>query len=1060
MADNPAGTTNQGNGKQGGLLNMARDASATGVRKGFDIVWNYLPFLGERWGKHTPESWEKGKSQAIPVTQEFKDYFEENRERLRILKIIERQWKLVEEGPYLFPYVGGSKLSNINYSIGEHNEPNKDATTITDLYRTLMHYRDINTALEEVKIFEGAGTLDIDEEAARAYTPDEIKEMTRVGGKRIAELEGQANLTDAQQKELEDLREGMEKLKGGLLSFPNLPVISISSKDLPFSLDGRKEEITAFGRTKMSAYTGPFTNVNHSLNLYSSVIGVKTEVRGQIAEVFSNINNVFEALRKIESKHKEKLEHEIVPLLKKAKALADDLSGQLRPDKNEIRFQHTYKIIKPFITVSIEEPVYEIVEDTNEVFVIQQKRDARGRLVIEKNLKTAFFNHQRNYYTDELSEVRQKIANITLGERDAAAEIRALNQTISALKKQAEELDKNSKTIPEVLDRWYGAVAFRIIKSLNDFVDEADLADAEKDKIKQKLAKDNFKKDVKDLIEKAGIQTKLKEFLQLGIIKSFNKFLAEVADAEKDKIKQKLAKDKFEKDVNIFIEYVEKKELKDSLQLGIIKFFNEFLAEVANTEKNKIKQKLAKTKFKEEVKDIIERIITSPAEKQEEIKTELKELLEDTLGNTFSRRLVSNIVKKLAEYSKQLNEAIEERKREVDNRKTPILAEIGKLEKGIDDKRQEIKKKKRLQIKEIQLDFYIHHRDLMPDHSHFRKADDEKDWGLDENGWPLEVEKVNNLTELRQVNAEDNGVWIVLLDKWWGEIKQNDWQMDIIRKKAGGNLVIKNKITRGIDVHGIRQVDEKFCLDMDPLDKMMFIENEWDSFRDDYRDGRYHPNSKTIMDYLIAGTKGITPIEPIHLQGRNRIDKYDKVNRIKFEGLYNLESTRNLVKGNVRPGISAHEIPEDERAVERFYELEIEKQPGGDYTNLSPSAEVHIDKVILKDQVRIANPFNPAFDRAALGTGFLHWGRMYYYETVDGINRWSENPYPHITTRGIAKYLIDIAIRRTFSFQEARKALMEFEWDYGIRHYDPPFITDPLGPADGPGGALAGAKRG
>ena len=115
---------------------------------------------------------------------------------------------------------------------------------------------------------------------------------------------------------------------------------------------------------------------------------------------------------------------------------------------------------------------------------------------------------------------------------------------------------------------------------------------------------------------------------------------------------------------------------------------------------------------------------------------------------------------------------------------------------------------------------------------------------------------------------------------------------------------------------------------------------------------------------------------------------------------------------------------------------------------------------IKKGEVRKPTPFNPAFDRTALNSEYLHWGRMYYYETPDGITKWSENPFPHFTTRGLSKYLIDLTIRNTFLFEEARQTLASLgeKWDYGIRHYGKPLIDDPLGEAIPPTAPKGGGK--
>ena len=79
---------------------------------------------------------------------------------------------------------------------------------------------------------------------------------------------------------------------------------------------------------------------------------------------------------------------------------------------------------------------------------------------------------------------------------------------------------------------------------------------------------------------------------------------------------------------------------------------------------------------------------------------------------------------------------------------------------------------------------------------------------------------------------------------------------------------------------------------------------------------------------------------------------------------------------------------------------------------------------------------SPAFDRRALNKAapFIHWGRMYYYEDPEGVNKWSENPYPHISTRGIAKYIMYWIAVRTQNLKEAQDAAeSEKGYDIGIR---------------------------
>ena len=333
------------------------------------------------------------------------------------------------------------------------------------------------------------------------------------------------------------------------------------------------------------------------------------------------------------------------------------------------------------------------------------------------------------------------------------------------------------------------------------------------------------------------------------------------------------------------------------------------------------------------------------------------------------------------------------------------------------------------------------------------KRDDEIEAGKDENNWPLEV-------------FEYNGGWYVLTDRWWAEISRNKWQermIRIVKEKDGGEEVWNNKVTKGINVKGkygekylkkyIRKVPDEWVHDggigdVEPLDKISFISNETDAYRDDFRDGRFHPHSKSSMDYIIAGLFRINSTQS--MDAFDKIDTKDLKTRIMFRPIYYTEADfDNWEDENAKKKIGtvydgkivgcgnpSKITPEDEQKISRKYDMETEEKT-------------------LRDEIRTPTHLNPAFDRAAVNHDYIHWGRMLYYETTDGINKWSENPFPHISTRGLAKFLIDFTMRNNFSFEKARNALKrEPGWDYGIRHYGGPFITDPLGP----GGVLEHAK--
>ena len=339
----------------------------------------------------------------------------------------------------------------------------------------------------------------------------------------------------------------------------------------------------------------------------------------------------------------------------------------------------------------------------------------------------------------------------------------------------------------------------------------------------------------------------------------------------------------------------------------------------------------------------------------------------------------------------------------------------------------------------------------------FRMLDDEVEFGKDENGLPLEVQKVGvtnpadvnrlNVWELKPVTPNEPGVWIVLTDKWWKELSLNGWHKKTILGKPGGKRIWTNKVVNGVKKHGIRIVPEGFIGDIGYIDKVSFISNETDAFRDDYRDGRYHPHSKSMMDYLIASTEGKIPTKPLNY----KVDTTDSKTRIFFRPIY-YQSGPNKGQINKKGGnyimtgekITETNIPNDEREVTRLYTMKTE------FLELNKK---------MKNAVRKPTHLNPAMDRVALDHTYIHWGRMLYYETPDGIDKWSENPFPHVTTRGLAKYLIDLTLRKSYRFSEAREILRQnHNWDYGVRHYGEPYILDPLGPAEGPGGALSHAR--
>ena len=290
--------------------------------------------------------------------------------------------------------------------------------------------------------------------------------------------------------------------------------------------------------------------------------------------------------------------------------------------------------------------------------------------------------------------------------------------------------------------------------------------------------------------------------------------------------------------------------------------------------------------------------------------------------------------------------------------------------------------------------------------------------GLDENGYPLEI-------------AEEGGTWYVLTDRWYREIAENSWQMTKIKNKYGAQSGIVKHIEE-VKAHGIRTVDPNFGNDnayIDLLEMAVFIYNELDALRDDLRDGRYHPFSKTTTDYIIRAEGGLNvdANKPTHVR-----DPLKKAMEIKFDTAHD-KSQETLGYVKAEPSNFEDASSKEEKKVTRGYDMRWFE--GGTES--------------LKEGKRKPTTFNPAFDRRALDSEqpLIHWGRLLYYENSTGINRVSVNPYPVMSTRGIAKYIVYWLAVKTKTLEEASTiAKSDIGYDIGIRRplLKGPFNKDPF----------------
>jgi len=1073
-------------------------------------TWLYNEVLPEE-GKFTQTEYETGESEGeVPVEKEFGGVFAKNQAMVDYIGKVEQNWAEVE-GKLLWPMHD----NKVKYETEPHS------STITDMYRLIEFYRDQELVRHETFIFEYQGTIKIEDEETKfnksdlrlvesnAYTT--IKDAQKV----IDSFEGKdpSTLTEKNKEDLEDAKERLNAAKAAIGNIENivskmsfLPKLKIDYETIPY-LNGKPEKIITFGMQSIGEVQARFQELQKHLDNFASSNGVLAATRTPITRLFSALKEELDEVQGAVVKHHEKLHH-VDSTLGEVIGMATVKIEKLRPDKNLIRFPHTYKVIKPFIKKKFEEKIKSVEQDSSsdKIFKIVES----GK---KERIMASYFNPAKNPYKNELEEVKRKIkSDIEL--RKVYQDIQKFQGIVDNIDNEnnAAETSYKNAVSKAVQTRLKGRLIKLIYKELSSKIldDEGQSKSFTKEVYRRVydlmetllymsansvvLSEDKYLTlnngdvvtDLRDLINslikldkrtfESHIRANGNDFAD-WITNAYNlKALSSLVSKMKNKddiisiidSKMSISKDNYRQSLKELLEFIEsgsdkltrvldpstikklsdelKKELRDSKKnlelppyslaskrdgLGkLYKFVLKLVLDISNARRSSL------TKLKDKVYAISKKIDSIGSVKRDDLDSAFKDLIKD----------ISELLNQETDRIERVSRSIETIKKEIDkiaDAQSADLTGIKKKNEGVQKNSEENLKNLKTELRQYfeyvirkeQLDFYI--SELTPTHN-FRKLDHETEPGKDENGWPLEVDPDTN---------------VVLLDKWWNELGQNEWHLRTIANKTGGSQKLKKElnitatITNGVvkiigtPQREIRTINKEWIGDIDPMDKIMFIENEWDAFRDDFRDGRYHLYSKTSMDYILAGTKKITPTKSIGLN----INTKNENTRIKFRPIYVTGADKgqfpdNFKEGDVIPEIKLTEIPQDERMVTRAYELELY---GGRKL----------------EKVRTPRSFNPAFDRAAVGSEFLHWGRMLYYEPYEGVSMWSENPFPHVTSRGIAKYLIDLTMRRTFSFKEARDILKRYQWDFGVRHYGPPFITDPLGPATPGSGGHSGTGQ-
>ncbi|MBI4452591.1 hypothetical protein HY637_04120 [Candidatus Woesearchaeota archaeon] len=824
--------------------------------------------------------------------------------------------------------------------------------------------------------------------------------------------------------------------------------------------DGNKEDIYYFGlpniKTLIDRWDDISTQAENNLVQESradaSVRRYLTLLRDKVKEIITQVNT-------IESTHHQNLLH----IDTKHRELANyrgDYIELTRAYSEYIRFKHIYKVIKPFI-IEGEKPVY--------------------------------FNPDDNPYVNELKKINEEIPLINEDQ----------------LTQDAEELEKRKNMLDRYIKNLQAQASERRFEEYIDYL------------IQTALRKSEFYTKLKDQLPTDELNDFLLQFRELTrqtvIIRSNLKpeYIGALKGQALNQIKSELLKLKLkEDDATNFIDFLISRTQPFTRIRGwgdfqdrkskVFAAIKKLLDELGGID---IDDEILHPELHDMVEEVFEYSVID-REIRERILLERMSKLKNKLnieGDEIIELTKEFIQKQLPEFINAIRAQYEEIER-IKTSLEKITQELNNTEQELNDKREQLGHLEDLKRRKAELERDI--TQFSPKHPNFYQKEDEAGYGLDENGYPLEI--------------DHDGT--VLLDKWWYEIGKNAWQLYLISRKPGGKRIIEKirEITEGeesiktvekvrvilkdgdnrraatrvrnllssesnkgiikkireslenpdhenaADPHtsrieevrkvveyegrrvGIRKVDKRFTTDqayLDLLEMSVYIYNEVDAVRDDLRDGRYHPYSKSTTDYIFHAEGGLD-IDVNKLTIPSEILK--EPIRLEFNP-FNMHSDYGYVKA--RPSYFNRGVPKEEIQVTRKYiykDVVVDKRKSGE---TAPKLVLRYNKELYKNPdkwpERKPTNLNPAFDRRAINrkVPFIHWGRMMYYEEPDGINKWSENPYPHISTRGLAKYIIYWIAVRTNNLAEAIEAAeSEKGYDIGIRRpiVGGPFVKNPF----------------
>ena len=947
-----------------------------------------------------------------------------------------------------------------------------------------------------------------------------------------------------------------------------------------------KEQVYSFGYHK-------WRKLAPALNTYTSTVviedlrrsGLNVFLRTKMSEVLKSLEQLFQAISKIEEGNYKKLSNlkfQIQTYEQLWKKMIEDHT----PERKDIimRFEHSYMIIKIYINEKLEKiKMKKIDEDGEEVEEIIDE------------VKLVYFDNEKNEFNREFNEIIENIRRMG-GEagiraqteqklnriRQIRNEITNLNQQIKPLMSTALKQQFKDSLIKNFQHQIYG-------KEMSDFLKELLKKMAENihyiKKLDYKLRIDAiFKLIDAALVLKSSYSRKFfdeskKKLLQYysitekklvigSLIKQFKALLNKLyRDGKMTSSQYRVAYNSFNsmiRDLKILEDLIENNISPRSYEAEIEKLF-EFLYQKLSqlgVKINKVSQREI-----EDLKNTLKQQPYSIAEKRQLMKQAYGILFDRAGGKIINEHLKDKgdkLVGQMTEFLNTFMLKVDELVSIVESSDAEFLAKredffdsiiAGFLnQNGIKDENQikdmqnklrqgqidesliklnnlfvDIQKnfdnalsapnlspllnaKERLIIEKIaliderkellgaifkkeRLKFYVDH--LTPKNPRFKPRPEEIfGFGLDENGYPLEIDAVGSITEKKGT---------ILIDYWWNELAQNGWHLRTIASKPGGvdflkrhlgvtpdtggrgirNISFRNQrgtppkigtppdyqdsdiVIEGTPYRPIRYInDSRFYGKVDLLDASTAIFGVWDEVRDGLRDGRYSKYSKSAGDYLIEGMGGFD--EELAAPYLKRWATFGPISKGMFvtrRGIIPTKSAAinlNLKDKNVLINATPHwfentkqnpKFPKEEDSISRKFKLRLPEGVNLPQNRIGSGSDEDLKKG--KDIVQTQNgnfllgerkptKYNPAFDRRAENFPYMFQGKMYYYRWSGYSNEWTENPFPLISTRGIALYIAFLTATDVWYYAEGEQALKGHKFDYGVRGQNKFGYVNPL----------------